>query len=63
MIAIPFGEKLSLIPVASPDYTPKPESPTPRSRWLISAALTAVFLVVKVPLEFIGPSGEQRGRG
>lgn len=30
MIAIPFGEKLSLIPVASPDYT-RSRSPTPRS--------------------------------
>ncbi len=31
MIAIPFGEKLSLIPVASRTIYAKPESPTPRS--------------------------------
>ncbi|VTM55415.1 LysR family transcriptional regulator [Klebsiella pneumoniae] len=31
MIAIPFGEKLSLIPVASPDYIREAGEPDTRS--------------------------------
>lgn len=59
MIAIPFGEKLSLIPVASPDYIREAGEPdTPQSLVNFRCINRCFHGGEKYRWEFIGPSGE-----
>ncbi|MEG9312721.1 LysR family transcriptional regulator [Klebsiella pneumoniae] len=59
MIAIPFGEKLSLIPVASPDYIREAGEPdTPQSLVNFRCINRCFPGGEKYRWEFIGPSGE-----
>ena len=59
MIAIPFGEKLSLIPVASPDYIREAGEPdTPQSLVNFRCINRCFPDGEKYRWEFIGPSGE-----
>ncbi|MBC6820505.1 LysR family transcriptional regulator, partial [Acinetobacter baumannii] len=58
-IAIPFGEKLSLIPVASPDYIREAGEPdTPQSLVNFRCINRCFPGGEKYRWEFIGPSGE-----
>jgi DNA-binding transcriptional LysR family regulator len=59
MIAIPFGEKLSLIPVASPDYIREAGEPdTPQSLVNFRCINRCFPSGEKYRWEFISPSGE-----
>lgn len=60
MIAIPFGEKLSLIPVASPDYLRQAGAPdTPQSLINFRCINRCFPSGEKYRWEFISPDGEQ----
>ncbi len=61
MIAIPFGEKLSLIPVASPDYLHEAGAPdTPQSLVNFRCINRCFPSGEKYRWEFISPDGEPR---
>ena len=59
MIAIPFGEKLSLIPVASPDYLRQAGAPDPPQSLINFRCINRCFPSgEKYRWEFISPDGE-----